>query len=232
MKKSVLFLITLFLVGMTFTLKSQNMTQDEKNSYAIGANYGESLKNAGVDINVAAFTAGLADALKGENKLTMEEMEACFEDLQRKIEAKQNAGNEVEKERGRQFLAENKKREGVKETESGLQYEVIVMGDGPRPAATDQVKVHYTGKTIDGEIFDSSVPRGEPIVFGLNQVIRGWTEGLQLMPVGSKYMFYIPSDLAYGERGAGGTIKGGATLIFEVELLDIPGITDKIQTEK
>jgi len=223
MKKSVLFLITLFLVGMTFTLKSQNMTQDEKNSYALGANYGENLKNAGIDINLEAFMAGFADALKGESKLTMEEMEACFEDLQRKVEAKQNAGNEIEKERGRQFLAENRKREGVKETESGLQYEVIVMGDGPKPAATDQVKVHYTGKTIDGAIFDSSVQRGEPIVFGLNQVIRGWTEGLQLMPVGSKFMLYIPSDLAYGDRGgAGGAIKGGATLIFEVELLDIP----------
>ena len=222
MKKSVLFLITLFLVGMTFTLKSQNMTQDEKNSYALGANSGESLRNAGIDVDVTAFVAGITDALKGENKLSMDEMQACFEDLQRKIEAKQNVGNEVEKERGKQFLAENRKREGVKETESGLQYEVIVMGDGPRPAATDQVKVHYTGKTIDGEIFDSSVQRGEPIVFGLNQVIRGWTEGLQLMPVGSKFMLYIPSDLAYGERGAGGAIKGGATLIFEVELLDIP----------
>jgi len=222
MKKSVFFLIALFLVGMTFTLKSQNMTQDEKNSYALGANSGESLRNAGIDVDVTAFVAGITDALKGENKLSMDEMQACFEDLQRKIEAKQNVGNEVEKERGKQFLAENRKREGVKETESGLQYEVIVMGDGPRPAATDQVKVHYTGKTIDGEIFDSSVQRGEPIVFGLNQVIRGWTEGLQLMPVGSKFMLYIPSDLAYGERGAGGAIKGGATLIFEVELLDIP----------
>ena len=222
MKKSVFILISLFLVGMTFTLKSQNMTQEEKNSYALGANTGESLRNAGVDVNVEAFKAGLADALKGANKLTMEEMQACFEDLQRKIEAKQNAGSEVEKERGRQFLADNKKRAGVQETASGLQFEVIVMGTGPKPTATDQVKVHYTGKTIDGEVFDSSVQRGEPITFGLNQVIRGWTEGLQLMPVGSKFMLYIPSDLAYGDRGQGGMIKGGATLIFEVELLDIP----------
>jgi len=222
MKKSVLILISLFLVGTTFTLKSQNMTQEEKNSYAIGANIGNDLKNAGIEINLNAFKEGVMDALKGVNKLTMEETQAAFEDIQRRIEAKQNAGNEVEKERGRQFLAENKKREGIKETESGLQYKVIVMGDGPKPAATDQVKVHYTGKTIDGEIFDSSVQRGEPIVFGLNQVIRGWTEGLQLMPVGSKFMFYIPSDLAYGDRGAGGLIKPGATLIFEVELLDVP----------
>jgi len=223
MKKSVLILISLFLVGATFTLKSQDMTQEEKNSYAIGANIGGDLKNAGIELNFEAFKQGVMDALKGENKFTMEEMQAAFENIQKTLEAKQNVGSEIEKERGKQFLAENKKREGVKETESGLQYEVIVMGDGPKPAATDQVKVHYTGKTLEGEIFDSSVQRGEPITFGLNQVIKGWTEGLQLMPVGSKFMFYIPSDLAYGDRGAaGGMIKPGATLIFEVELLDIP----------
>ncbi|MCL2302170.1 MAG: FKBP-type peptidyl-prolyl cis-trans isomerase [Lentimicrobiaceae bacterium] len=207
---------------MTFNLKSQNMTQEEKNSYAIGANIGGDLKNAGIDIKFDAFKEGFLDALKGENKFSMEEMQAAFENIQKTMEAKQNAGNDLERERGKQFLAENKKRQGVHETESGLQYEVIVMGDGPKPTATNQVKVHYTGKTIDGDIFDSSVQRGEPIVFGLNQVIRGWTEGLQLMPVGSKFMLYIPSDLAYGERGSGGAIKGGATLIFEVELLDIP----------
>jgi len=222
MKKSVLILMCLFLVGMTFNLKSQNMTQEEKNSYAIGADIGSNLKNAGIEINVEALKQGLADAFKGESKMTMEEMQAAFDDIQKKAEAKQNVGNELEKEKGKQFLAENKKREGVKETESGLQYEVIAMGDGPKPEATDQVKVHYTGTTLEGEIFDSSVQRGEPIVFGLNQVIKGWTEGVQLMPVGSKFKFYIPSDLAYGDRGAGGMIKPGATLIFEVELLDIP----------
>ncbi|MCL2291021.1 MAG: FKBP-type peptidyl-prolyl cis-trans isomerase [Bacteroidetes bacterium] len=222
MKKLVLIVTCLFLVGMTFNLKSQNMTQEEKNSYAIGANIGGDLKNAGIDIKFDAFKEGFLDALKGENKFSMEEMQAAFENIQKTMEAKQNAGNDLERERGKQFLAENKKRQGVHETESGLQYEVIVMGDGPKPTATNQVKVHYTGKTIDGDIFDSSVQRGEPIVFGLNQVIRGWTEGLQLMPVGSKFMLYIPSDLAYGERGSGGAIKGGATLIFEVELLDIP----------
>jgi FKBP-type peptidyl-prolyl cis-trans isomerase len=149
-------------------------------------------------------------------------MQACFQELQGKVEAKQNAGVEVERERGRQFLAENKKRDGVQETASGLQYEVIVMGTGVKPQATDKVKVHYHGTTIDGEIFDSSVQRGEPIEFGLNQVISGWTEGLQLMPIGSKYKLYIPDHLAYGDRGSGPVIKGGATLIFEVELLDIP----------
>jgi FKBP-type peptidyl-prolyl cis-trans isomerase FklB len=222
MKKSVLILISLFLLGTTFTLKSQNMTQEEKNSYAIGADIGENIKNAGINIAFDAFMEGFRNAYDGKNKFTMEEMQACFNDIQEKAAAKQNQGMEVEKEKGKQFLAENKKRAGVHETASGLQYEVIVMGNGLKPAATDQVKVHYTGKTIDGQVFDSSVERGEPIVFGLNQVISGWTEGLQLMPIGSKFLLYIPSDLAYGDRGSGGIIKPGATLIFEVELLDIP----------
>jgi len=222
MKKSVLILMSLFLVGMTFTLKSQNMTQDEKNSYAIGINFGGDIKSAGIEIIFEAFKEGFLDAMKGENKFTMEEMQACFQDINEKVTKKQNQEIEVEKEKGRQFLTENKKRNGVYETASGLQYEVIVMGNGPKPEATDKVKVHYTGKTLDGQVFDSSVERGQPIDFGLNQVIRGWTEGLQLMPVGSKYMLYIPSDLAYGDRGSGALIKPGATLVFEVELLDIP----------
>ncbi|MES2518769.1 MAG: FKBP-type peptidyl-prolyl cis-trans isomerase [Bacteroidota bacterium] len=126
--------------------------------------------------------------------------------------------NEIEK--GKAFLAENKKRPEVIETESGLQYEVLVQGDGPKPSGPRaKVLTHYHGTTIDGVIFDSSVLRNEPISFGLNQVITGWTEGLQLMPTGSKYKFYLPHHLAYGERGAGADIPGGATLIFEVELL-------------
>jgi len=223
MKKTTLLVMSLFLMGITFTVKSQNMTQDEKNSYAIGVNVGESIKNSGIEItNFEIFKEGIADALKGANKFTQEEMQACFENIQEKMAAKQNQEMGTEKEKGKQFLADNMKRKEVKVTDSGLQYEVIVMGKGPKPAATDKVKVHYTGKTLDGKVFDSSVERGEPIEFALNQVIKGWTEGLQLMPVGSKFIFYIPSDLAYGDRGAGGTIKPGATLIFEVELLDIP----------
>lgn len=124
------------------------------------------------------------------------------------------------KEAGEKFLAENKLREGVIVTESGLQYEVLTMGKGPKPSATDRVKVHYHGTLIDGSVFDSSVERGEPITFGLNQVIAGWTEGVQLMPVGSKFRFYIPQELGYGAREAG-TIPAYSTLIFEVELLDI-----------
>jgi len=221
MKKSVLIIMCLFLVGITVNLKSQNMTQEEKNSYALGANVGESFRNAGIEIKFETFKEGFMDALKGENKFSMEEMQDCFNHIQEQIQAKQNQEGNVEKERGIKFLAENKKNDGVLETVSGLQYKVIVKGDGPKPAATDKVRVHYTGKTIDGQVFDSSVERGEPAEFPLNQVIAGWTEGLQLMPVGSKYMLYIPSELGYGDRGAGGMIKPGATLIFEVELLDI-----------
>jgi FKBP-type peptidyl-prolyl cis-trans isomerase len=121
---------------------------------------------------------------------------------------------------GERFLAANQLKEGVQVTESGLQYEVLTMGSGPKPQATDRVKVHYHGTLIDGTVFDSSVERGEPAEFGLNQVIKGWTEGLQLMPVGSKFRFYIPQELGYGER-ATGSIPPYSTLIFDVELLEI-----------
>ena len=127
----------------------------------------------------------------------------------------------INKEAGQKFLADNGKRAGVTTTASGLQYEVIKAGTGNKPAATDQVKVHYHGTTIDGSVFDSSVDRGEPVTFGLGQVIKGWTEALQLMPVGSKWKIYIPSELGYGEQAAGPKIKPNSTLIFEVELLSI-----------
>jgi FKBP-type peptidyl-prolyl cis-trans isomerase len=226
MKKLVLIVMSLFLVGTTFTLKSQIMTQNEKNSYAIGVSQGEQLfeqlRNVGIDINLESVKNGFLDAFNGANKLTQEEIQACFADLQEKMQAKQNQEVGVEKEKGDKFLAENKKRKEITVTASGLQYEVIVMGKGEKPVAADKVKVHYTGKTLDGKVFDSSVERGEPATFGLSQVIAGWTEGLQLMPVGSKFMLYIPSELGYGERSmAGGAIKPGATLVFEVELLEI-----------
>jgi FKBP-type peptidyl-prolyl cis-trans isomerase len=137
-----------------------------------------------------------------------------FEGMQKKAEGNNN-------ELGKAFLAENKNKAGVVETASGLQYQVITEGTGPKPTAKNQVKVHYTGTLIDGTVFDSSVSRGEPATFGVTQVISGWVEGLQLMPKGSKYKFFIPSNLAYGAQGAGKAIGPNATLIFEVELLDI-----------
>lgn len=135
--------------------------------------------------------------------------------------AQREAKAEKAKAEGAQFLAENAQREGVKTTASGLQYEVLVQGDGPKPTAEQTVKVHYEGTLVNGKVFDSSYQRGEPIEFPLNGVIKGWTEGLQLMPVGSTYMLYIPYELGYGERGAGQDIPGFATLIFKVELLEI-----------
>lgn len=234
MRKILVFTLCLCFVTISTTVKSQqemtkeNMTELQRTSYALGANAGESFASSGINIDFDAFIAGLQDAMKGENKFNMQEMQHAFEILNKQVQANQQkkqeeaaAAAEVEKEIGKQFLAENKKKEGVVETASGLQYKVVKMGNGAKPTATDQVKVHYHGTTIDGTVFDSSVERGEPITFPLNGVIAGWTEGVQLMPIGSKFIFYIPSDLAYGDRGAGAVIKPGATLIFEVELLEI-----------
>jgi FKBP-type peptidyl-prolyl cis-trans isomerase len=141
--------------------------------------------------------------------------------IRRFFEAAGEKEGQLNLETGNAFLEENKSREGVNTTASGLQYEVISEGDGPKPSADDRVRVHYHGTLIDGTVFDSSVERGEPAVFGVGQVIPGWTEALQLMPVGSKWKIYVPSNLAYGERGAGADIGPNTTLIFEVELLEI-----------
>jgi FKBP-type peptidyl-prolyl cis-trans isomerase len=150
--------------------------------------------------------------------MSQEEANAFLQQYFSSIQQKQG---EVAAEEGNNFLAENAKKEGVNVTASGLQYEVVTMGTGEKPKATDQVTVHYTGKLINGKVFDSSVQRGQPATFGLNQVIPGWTEGLQLMPVGSKFILYLPYNLAYGQRGAGNDIPPYAALVFEVELLDI-----------
>jgi FKBP-type peptidyl-prolyl cis-trans isomerase len=221
MKKLVL--ISLFAIFATtiFNANSQEMTQEQKISYALGANVGESFKTNGITIDFNAFKDGFLAGMEGKNQFTPDQMNAIFQELNQMIQAKQNAGSEEEKAKGKKFLDENKTKEGVVTLPSGLQYKVITMGTGAKPLATDVVKVHYHGTTIDGTVFDSSVQRGEPISFALNQVIPGWTEGVQLMPVGSKFIFYIPSNLAYGDQGAGGVIKPGSTLIFEVELLGI-----------
>ena len=219
--KKITLILCLFVLGAGFTLKSQEMTDEQKIWYAIGVAEGQNFKNFGFEFSEQLLLEGIHDAMAGKEKYTQDELQAIFQTLQQKMEAKMLKDVEAEKERGQKFLAENRNKKGVIETESGLQYEVIKMGDGPKPSSTDVVKVHYHGTTIDGTVFDSSVDRGEPAQFPLNQVIKGWTEGVQLMPVGSKFKFYIPSNLAYGDRQMSAEIKGGATLIFEVELIEI-----------
>lgn len=192
----------------------------DKISYAIGLSMGQNLMSSGVKkMEYADLAKGIEDVLEG-NKPQISYQEAqqvlgkFFQELEEKV-----AGEA--KKAGEEFLAVNAKREGVKVTASGLQYEVLEATLGQKPKATDTVKVHYEGTLIDGTVFDSSYHRGEPISFGLNQVIKGWTEGLQLMSIGSKYKLYIPYELGYGAQGAGQSIPPYAALIFTVELLGI-----------
>ena len=192
----------------------------DKISYAIGLSMGQNLMGSGVTtLEYADLAAGIKDVLeKNQPQISYQEAQQVlgkfFSELEEKIAGEAKAAGEA-------FLAENAKREGVKVTESGLQYEVLEATIGQKPKATDKVRVHYEGTLIDGTVFDSSYKRGESITFGLSQVIKGWTEGLQLMSIGSKYKLYLPYQLAYGERGAGANIPPYAALIFTVELLGI-----------
>ncbi len=190
-------------------------------SYAFGQLVGGNLsRQMPADLNIEVVMKAMASAFKGEAQpFEPQKANEIFSNFSQKAQA---AAGEKSKSAGKKFLEDNKKRTGVMSTASGLQYEVLKKGNGTvSPKATDQVRVHYHGTNIDGSVFDSSVERGEPIVFGLNQVIKGWTEGVQLMHVGDKFKFYIPSDLAYGEQSPSPKIAANATLIFEVELLEI-----------
>ena len=201
------------------SFEAQNDSVSYLIGYDNGKNFSDNIDQFPGGLNVDAFAEGFVSGMYGEDaKLEVEDLRAFVNAYFTKA---QQIESEKYKAEGEAFLAENAKKEGVTTTESGLQYEVITQGDGPKPTAEDKVKVHYHGTLIDGTVFDSSVDRGEPAEFGVSQVIPGWTEALQLMNVGSKYKLYIPQDIAYGERGAGRTIKPFSTLIFEVELLEI-----------
>ena len=214
----------------TIGLKS---TQDSV-SYSIGLFMAQNLKQQGInELNNALLMRGLEDALTDQQpRLTQAQAGQVMNSFMQKQMVVRNAEaskasaeagkiSAENKKIGTTFLTENKAKPGIVTTTSGLQYSIEKEGTGAKPTASDRVKVHYTGRLLDGKVFDSSVERGEPIVFGVTDVIKGWTEALQLMSVGSKWKLYIPSDLAYGDRGAGADIKPGSTLVFDVELLDI-----------
>ncbi len=216
------------LTGLVSAAETQPALKDQKDkiSYSIGLNIGGSLKQQPFEVNPDLVAAGLRDVLKGSKPLLTEaEAEAVLNTFQREMMAKQTAeaskAGDANQKVGEAFLAANKKKEGIKTTASGLQYKVVKVGTGPVPKATDTVSTHYRGTLIDGKEFDSSYKRNQPATFPVNGVIKGWTEALQLMPVGSKWQLFIPSDLAYGARGAGRDIGPNATLIFDIELLGI-----------
>lgn len=193
-------------------------------SYAVGVNIGNNLRKDAAMFNIDMVMAGIRDAMVEKALLTPEQMQAAFmglqQEMQEKAEAQKKEAGSKNRETGAKFLAENKTKPGVMTTPSGLQYKVVRQGTGAKPAATNTVKVHYEGKLLDGKVFDSSYQRNQPTEFPLNSVIAGWTEGVQLMPVGSKFTFFIPSELAYGEQGAGSDIGPNEVLIFDVELLE------------
>ena len=199
----------------------------DKLSYALGMSMGHNFKGTGIKtLNSADFAAGVASVYDGvKPEMTFDEAKRIVNEYFAKLEAEMQAEaakqGEVNRKNGEAFLTENAKREGIKVTESGLQYEVLDSGKCDSPKASDNVEVHYTGKLIDGTVFDSSVERGVPASFGVTQVIPGWVEALQLMHEGDKWRLYIPSDLAYGPNGAGGVIGPNMTLIFDVELLRV-----------
>lgn len=199
----------------------------DKLSYALGIGIGRQLSQMGADsLNIDDFAQAIKDIIGGQPlQVSDSEAQQLVNSFFQEQEAKQRAAaaekGKAAKEAGEQFLAENAKKDGIITLPSGLQYQVLKEGNGKQPKATDRVKCHYEGTLIDGTMFDSSIQRGEPAVFGLNQVIAGWTEGVQLMQEGAKYRFFIPYNLGYGEHGAGATIPPFAALVFDVELIEV-----------
>jgi len=232
MKTSLLIVAASIAVASLAPAQTELKDQKDKVSYSIGLDIGTTLKRQLIDVNAQLLNKGIQDGLSGSKALlTDEQMKETMATFQKDMMAKQAAAKKATGEKnaaeGKKYLTDNKAKEGVKTTASGLQYKVLKDGTGPSPKATDTVKVNYRGTTIDGTEFDSSFKRGEPATFPVNRVIKGWTEALQLMKAGSKYQLVIPAELAYGERGAGSDIGPNATLLFEVELVGIvpPGTT-------
>ena len=235
MKLVKIFLCLLVMIALVSAqTKSKNPKSNNQNnlkveedsvSYAIGVNIGTNLSDPSMKINFDLLIDGMRDKKKGACKLTDSQVKSVLESFNQKMMKKKSEDNSAvasnNKIIGEEFLNDNKKKPGVITLPSGLQYKVIQEGTGASPRDSSIVKVHYKGTLIDGREFDSSYKRGEPAQFPLNQVIKGWTAGLQLMKVGAKYQFFIPSNLAYGDTGAGEMIQPGSTLIFEVELIDI-----------
>jgi FKBP-type peptidyl-prolyl cis-trans isomerase FklB len=227
MKRFIISFVLLSLAGSVFGQDKSTPLKDSKDkvSYSIGLNIGLNLKKQNVSINPDTFALGLKDALAGKPQMTNEQVKETMTAFEKEMIDKQKAVGVKNQADGEKFLAENKKKEGVKATASGLQYKVIKEGTGAQPKETDTVMANYRGTLIDGTEFDSSYERGQPVTFPLSGgVIKGWTEALQIMKVGSKYQLFIPANLAYGERGeprAG--IQPNSTLIFEVELVGIQG---------
>ncbi|MFB9068570.1 FKBP-type peptidyl-prolyl cis-trans isomerase [Pseudofulvimonas gallinarii] len=224
--KSVLATSAVLAAAVSTAVAADLTTDKDKVSYMVGMDVGRSLAQIKDEIDVDVLVQGIKDSIAGSaTKLTEEQAnevkQAFMQRMQNKAMEERTAAAAANRSEGEAFLAANKNKPGIRTTDSGLQYQVLTQGNGDKPAATDRVKVHYVGTLIDGTKFDSSIDRGTPAEFALNGVIKGWTEGLQLMPVGSKYKFFVPSDLAYGEQGTPGPIGPNATLIFEVELLEI-----------
>jgi FKBP-type peptidyl-prolyl cis-trans isomerase FklB len=213
------------------------LTQKDKFSYALGMNLGTTLHRQSVPVDPNILARGLKDALAGgKTQLTEEQAKATLMEVQTEMRQKQQEqmqqAGEANKKEGEAFLAANKSKDGVVTLPSGLQYKILTQGKGPKPAASDSVVCNYRGTLIDGTEFDSSYKRGEPATFPVSGVIKGWTEALQLMPVGSKWQLFVPSDLAYGDRAPGPEISPGSTLIFEVELLSIQDKSQKPEDKK
>lgn len=228
MRSILIVIMSMFLVVVSANAEDKTSLKSEKDklSYSLGYGFGENMKKQGIDIKADIAAQGLKDSLSGKKGLMtdkeIEETMAAFqkEFLAKKREEAQKIAEKNKKE-GEDFLAENKKKAGVKTTSSGLQYKIIKKGTGKTPTSTDSVTVNYRGTLIDGTEFDSSFKRGTPATFQVGGVIRGWTEALQLMKEGAKWQLFIPSGLAYGQRGAGGLIGPDAVLIFEVELISV-----------